>query len=149
MVAGGANIAIGARARLLANKTLTTNTVYEVEFDANDFDTNNIHDYTINKSSFVINTTGLYMMTGTAGFEPNMNGHARSCEIILNGAVYLGGAYSEAACSGVDINIMNCTAIFKLQKNDVIKFRVMQKCGSDLDLRAAETSFSIVKIGDM
>jgi hypothetical protein len=137
----GANI-YKTSAQSIANATFTN-----VNFEAENFDTDGFHSTVTNTSRMTIPTgkNGKYLVTANLAFDTNSTG-IRACVIRKNNADYAKGtwigAFNESA-------VLVATQIIDLVATDYIEIQVYQSSGGALNIKgdAASSMFSIQYLG--
>jgi hypothetical protein len=126
----------------------STNTI--IGFDAERYDTDNIHDNVTNNTRLTCRTAGKYLITANLGFGTTAAG-TRQLSIYLNGATYL-GLVSQPSNTGVDGPYMHVSCVQDLIVGDYVEVLVYQTSGAGLNVLAASgqqytPEFSMTYIG--
>lgn len=127
-------------------QSVATNTDTAVSFNAETFDTDNMHDNTTNPSRITINTAGLYLVQGTVIFSSHTSSTFRECYILLNGTDAIGDCTIPSVVS--QITTLNVSAIYRLEQNDYLELRVAQQSTATLNVGSSPSNFSAVRLGD-
>ncbi len=138
----GGNTNISAQATC-GPVTLSNGVFATLSFNAESFDTDNIHDTTANQSRLTVNTPGLYLITAYANFHSNTTG-IRFIGVRLNNvtAIYT----TNVGASSQLETAFTLSGLYRFNQGDYIELFTMQTSGGDLFLNPA--SLSIVRMGD-
>lgn len=138
---------VGVKAKRSSSQAITTATVTNVQFNAEDFDTDTFHDNTTNPDRITIpvGKAGKYSVSYGIQFANNATG-LRSTKITVNGN---DGPYasmrSHTPASG-DQHSHNGTCIIDLSEGDIVRVTAYHTVGSDLNVQTDNTFLSIYKI---
>jgi hypothetical protein len=123
---------VGASVYRTTNLAVVTATNTVVGFDAEDFDTNSIHDNTTNNSRMTIPAgyAGKWLIIGSVFWQGNATG-ARSIELYKNGSMY---AIWDVSPGNTSSFAQNMSAVLNLAVSDYIEMRVEQTTGGNLNL---------------
>jgi hypothetical protein len=119
-----------ARVHRTTSKSVADSTWTSIGFDAERFDTEDIHDNVTDNTRLTCKTAGRYLIFGHATFGSNATG-VRKAHILLNGATTIaelttpGGSISSAA---------SVTTIYELAVDDYVELEVYQNSGGSLSL---------------
>jgi hypothetical protein len=132
------------------NQLIATATNTIIAFDAERYDTDNIHDNVTNNSRLTCRTAGKYLITANLGFGTTAAG-TRQLSIYLNGATYL-GLVSSPSNSGADGPYMHVSCVQDLAVGDYVEVLVYQTSGAGLNVLTAVSQqytpeFSMTYIG--
>lgn len=98
--------------------------------DADQWDTENMHDPVTNNTRVTIRTAGVYVWTAEAQFDPNATGE-RTVDVIKSGAVQMSATKSANTGAG-GIVIVVSSGMGKLAVGDYLEMRVTQTSGGAL-----------------
>lgn len=116
-----------AAAQTIGNVSFTA-----VNFDTDDNDTGNFHSTVTNTDRVTIGQAGLYAVAGKAGWAVNGTG-TRYADLTLNGNT-IAGSSARGPNGGTDLAVINiCTLYLQLALNDILRMRVWQNSGGNLD----------------
>lgn len=132
------------RVRRTASQTITTATTTQIAFDAEDFDTDTMHDTATNNTRITIKTAGVYLVTATVAWASNATG-SRQAFFHLNGSNTTGtGPKAYASTAGVvGTPGDTITAIAPLAVNDYIELSVRQDSGGNLDVEGGDDYYKV------
>ena len=140
---------IGCRVTRSSNKSYTSGSSAIVDWDAESFDTDSMHDNSTNKTRITINTAGKYWVDAHLVFVSSTSG-VRECQIYKNGSAIEGG-YWSAAANSTDAALVGGAILLDLAQNDYLEAEGYQNSGSSLNLQGngdrRASSFSVYKIG--
>lgn len=140
--------AVGARAYRSSTQTITTATATVVLFNAEEYDTNTIHDTSSNTGRFTVPTGkgGKWLFAGNVSWEPNATGQ-RQCYWKLNGTTVQKGESGLVNLSASTILQNAPTVVLSLSQGDYVEMIVYQDSGGDLTLSATDTVASATYLG--
>lgn len=124
----------------IANSSLTT-----LNFNSENYDTDNIHDNTTNPSRLTCKTAGIYQIIAHVSFASNPTGYRRVV-VIYNGGGIAAEAFIPAVTGGSTVVVV--AGNYKLAVGDYIELRAQQNSGGALDvISGSGTVLSMVKVG--
>ena len=119
----------GARVSYSLGTNVPDSTETTLPFDEEDYDTDNIHDNTVNNSRLTCKTAGKYMVVFYGFFVPNAVGR-RWCRLRKNNALF--GYQIQHVVTAVDSATLLFSAILELAVNDYLEITVYQTSGGAL-----------------
>lgn len=130
------------------SQSISNNTFTAVTFDAEDFDTDTLHDNTTNNSRITIAITGKYHITATARWE--INGLGERVNSIRKNAVATDLIVGSVRGNGVSRDRVDCSGTLVLTAGDYIELYVLQDSGISLNVEASgeETSLEAIYVGE-
>jgi len=129
-------------AQVIANSTVTV-----LNFTAEDFDTDGIHDNTTNNNRLTCQTAGKYI--GMANIQwDNDNSGSRALWIRDAGTNIIGNSRYGANSEAADNTDMSCTTgVLDLSVDDWIEVAVHQTSGGNLNISGNyQTNFSLIRV---
>lgn len=133
--ANGAGVVHAVSARRTTLLSVNNAFFTKVGFDAEFFDTGNLHDNANNNTRLTAPAAGIYQVSAGLTWLPNPNG-VRTLRVIKNGtAVAL--LDSRTAALGENIS-QSTTGLLQLAAGDFIEVQVVQTSGATLGLSTAE-----------
>lgn len=141
---------VGARVYRTTDIGITgtiSSTPYQIiPFDAEHWDTDNIHSTGTNTSRLTCNTPGKYMIYGHLGFEQATDERFRTIDIILNGnSNFTIARQRYSSCSGFTCD-MSISTIWNLNAGDYVELRAQQQSGATL-LAKANFNYNSLEFG--
>ncbi len=127
------------------NLLLTSASPRILNFDSEVFDTDNMHDNSINNSRLTVNTTGLYLIYTNIIFQIGSTSN-RSISIKLNGGTHM---VSDLSVGGsVSPTYLSITTIDYLSAGDYLDVTAIQNSGFDNNVVGGKTvmQFGMVKL---
>jgi len=112
----------------------TSGTWYNLTFNSERFDTDNIHSTASNTDRLTCSTAGVYLIIGSVRFASNANGD-RLLSIVLNGTTTLAMETTRAASGNP--TTMTVSAIYQLNVGDYVTLSAQQTSGGSLNIEAA------------
>jgi hypothetical protein len=140
---------IGARVRQIASFSIPNAAFTSHPFTTEDYDTDEMHESTINPSRLTCVTAGLYLMGGNIWFAPHATGD-RAIQIKYNGSLLIAEVYEEAL-SAVDWLITVGPTPYRMSVGDYVELQVYQSSGGALNSlvqQSATPVFWVQKIAD-
>lgn len=122
------------------NQSVTTGAGQAVAFDAERYDTDNMHSTSVNTDRITFNTAGLYLVSGNGGWALSAGGSYRRIAIRLNGATYIAITQYRAGEANTG-NELSIATTYKFAVNDYVQLIAEQDTGASLNL-AAVAAFS-------
>jgi len=144
--AAGADIS--ARVTHSANQSIANNTILNIAFDTEQFDTDGIHDNSTNNARLTCKTAGLYLIIGWIHWQGNATGRRNSI-IQLNGTTSLAEAQVDGTHSTENFHLP-IMVIANLAVDDYVVLQGRQVSGGAIYALGSsihQTSFSMVKVG--
>lgn len=129
-----AEAGIGARVYRTAALSVADDILTYVPFDAERYDTDNIHDNVTNPDRLTCKTAGVYIITASVGFDVNDIG-SRMAEIHHSGLAKNIVTGRTPAYATVYTHLCLATVCY-MDVDDYVRLRVMQDSGGALDLMA-------------
>lgn len=123
----------GARVYNSADISIPDSTVTLLTFNAQRFDTDNIHSLVSNTSRLTCRTAGKYIIIGMCRFADNETGY-RVFYIYLNGTTPIG--YTRTTYDAAGRISMPVVSIYDLAKDDYVEFFVYQSSTAPLNVSA-------------
>ena len=124
----------GLRVYNNANIGVANDTLTALTFNAEDFDTNNMHDVSTNTSRLVCKTAGRYILTCQVWFAANGTGY-RMARAEKNGTGEILCQVTDNNPSGSLSAILNLVTIVELAVDDYVEFIVYQNSGGNLNVQ--------------
>lgn len=130
-------------------QTISTGTVTALAFDAEEVDTDTLHDNSTNNSRVTIALTGKYFVFGQVDYEASSTGQ-RQARIHKNGSEFL---TSIVDSSTAGIVIVQVATVMSLSSGDYVELATYQDSGGDLlananIANAPTTRFAVVYLGE-
>ena len=119
-----------SRVRNSANLAIPTAAVTPITFDADVYDTDDMHSTSLNTNRLTINTPGIYLITGHISFAGNATG-SRDVAIRYAGTTYLAYVNVPASSNG---NIFSISTAYAFVATDWIELVVYQNSGGNLNV---------------
>ena len=129
-----------------AYQSIISSTYTALEFNREDFDTDEMHDTVTNNSRLTVRTAGKYLIMAQVAFEPNTTG-LRSLHIRRNGAINIASISRYAEGQGVRTEL-SVTTLYALVTGDYVEAVVSQESGGPLEVPPNMAVFSMVRVGD-
>jgi hypothetical protein len=130
----------GCRCTISAVQSIANSTWTAINWTDEDFDTDNFHDTSTNKSRITI-PAGISKVVFTAGWDwtPNVGGN-RSHSIKKNGTTFLVTSLNGLAGGGYSCGTLT-TGPMTVEANDYFELRVFQSSGGSLNFGLASDGF--------
>lgn len=128
------------RATRSTNQSITGATETTVDWNAEDFDTDSMHDTSVNPSRITINTAGIYLFTAGLNFGSS-TGATTQIFLRHNGSTVFGRTIYDAAATATSV-----AAMYKCAVSDYVEVRVYIGTGRNVGADAA-TYFSALWLG--
>lgn len=131
-------------------QAITTASVTDVLFNAETFDTDDMHSTTSNTDRITVNTAGVYIVTGNLQMAGNATG-VRGIYIRKNGSTF--ARFFVTAVDALNLPGLSASAVITASAGDYFTCSVYQNSGGNLDVLADDpvgnlaTTFSAVWIG--
>ena len=138
---------------IIAKATRTTNLSVSdaaatiVDWDAESFDTHDLHDNATNPSRITVPIAGKYIVIGNAQWDPNATG-LRQAEIRLNNTSTIGVARGMAITVAAEESFVTAFVIAVLAAGDFVTMRAYQTSGGALNLLSSTSYFAAFYIGE-
>lgn len=129
----------GARVKATAHQTIPHNIDTIVTWDAEDFDTDAIHDNVTDNTRLTCKTAGKYLIGGTVLWEGNATGR-RIASLKLNGVTVISDA--NLSLVGADATSFAFLTLYDLAITNYVEMQVYQTSGGDLTLRKTQSNHS-------
>lgn len=129
----------GAKVYNTADQTIPTATHTAVNFNAEVYDTDSLHDTVTNNNRITINTTGYYAIMGEIIWTASASGSTRLLGITNNGAPGVGdtlGFTRMGSLTGTWNHVYTCNALAYLESGDYVSLYVYQDTGGNLDIKS-------------
>lgn len=129
------------------NKTTTQSianaTETSITFDAERFDTDNMHSLVTNTERITFNTAGVYVVTFNCEWVDTASAGIRALHIRKNGTTII-ASDQESSIEGADATqasatMMTISTIYKFNAADYIEARVFQNAGGAISIGAASS----------
>ncbi len=135
----------GALVSRTANKSIANSTSVLVDWDAEIYDTENIHDNVVNNSRLTIPAGVTRVRVSTQQIWSPLAGGLRSCEILKNGVQNSPRVITEVSANGLVTSGVTTaiSPIVNVAAGDYFEVSVYQTSGGALDFLATTTYFSI------
>jgi len=133
---GPAGADIGCRVIMTADQLISHGTHTPVNFDAEDYDTDSMHDNAVNNTRVTFNTAGKYLIIVTALWQSSNTGF-RILRVRLNGANGIMANYVNAIATSA----RTISALFEFAITDYIEITVYQNSGGNLNLDGGARGF--------
>jgi hypothetical protein len=133
----------GALVRKTSNQTIPHNTTTVLSWDAEEYDTDNIHDNATNNTRLTVPSGATHVRVNLGVIFASNNVGERFISVIKNGGAFNGRAASrKLAASFSHTNVS--TPVLEVTDGDYFEATVIQTSGADLDvLTAAEVWFAV------
>ncbi len=132
-----------AQADLVSDLTVTTSTFTVVDWPAENFDNDSMHDLITENKFLTIKTAGIYYVYASINWASNTTGKRRILLQLEAGGTTFGANYGNSD----GLNYQTVIAIINLAVNDELRCTVYQSSGGDLALKAnAGTYFGAYKL---
>lgn len=130
-----------ARASRVTNQSIPNNTVTLATYTTEDFDNDNMINLAGSTTNVVVQTAGLYLVTGSATWATNAVG-VRETAILKNGTLVAG---FRAANNGAVLGSGTpCTHLVSCVATDILTMQVFQTSGGALNVTSSVFSASRV-----
>ena len=138
---------ISCRVKRTAVQVIADSTVTVLNFTAEDFDTDSMHDNSTNNNRLTCKTAGKYIGMANIQWE-NDNTGSRALWIRDEGANIIGNSRYGANSVAADNTDMSCTTgVLNLSVDDWIEVAVHQTSGGNLNISGNyQTNFSLIKV---
>lgn len=133
----------GAGLYLLADLAIVTQTDTIINWTAKAWDTDTMHDSGTDGSRLTCATAGIYMVTAGLRYGASTTGYRR-CTLLKNGALL-----TESNVSALTWSMEHTTAIsiiIEAEVNDYYQIRTRQNAGTNQNILAANSYFSMQRI---
>lgn len=137
----------GARVYNSENLTIPHNTLTNLTFNSERFDTDSYHSTDSNAERLTVPVAGTYLILGNVRFANNATG-VRQLTVILNNSDII--AFDREDASTVAVTYVTLSTIYELAAGDYVTLRVFQNSGGNLDVDAQASyspEFMIARLG--
>lgn len=131
----GLGLGIGCRVYNNAAISIANNTLTDLTFNSEYWDTDTMHDTGANTARVTCVTPGTYLMIGQVEFAAAAGGR-RQLLIVINGATTLAVKEIDSALAGVVNDNLQISTIYQLSAGDFVTLRVFQSSGAPLNVNA-------------
>jgi len=141
-----------ARVTKTGSQSLNHATPTAIAFDAEDFDTDTLHDNATNNTRLTAQIAGIYRIYGAVVFAANSTGQ-RDFTFRVNGVTYAGGFEGPANSTGANPTVCPASTTFQLAAGDYVELVAEQLSGGALNVitasgdTGAPTHFGMERIG--
>ena len=129
-----------------STQSIANNTVTNVNWDNNIYDTSGLHSQTDNNNSVYLKEPGVYRISAQVQFNPNATG-AREVRILKNGVALNRTNMHESSSSAGSVQSLSTTILNYAGAGDRYAIAVWQTSGGALDLNTNESNFTVEKLG--
>ena len=141
---------IGARVYNNANISIPDDTPTALTFNAERWDTDEIHSTVSNTSRLTCKTAGKYLIIGNIQWVSEDADTRRSVLIKINGTTYISTTDSDSGANAT--SAQNTTTIYDLAVDDYVELFVLQASGGSLNVRynanmSPEFSMQLIEVG--
>lgn len=146
---GGSGFTEGAKITLTQTQAVSNGSIAEPAWNAEDWDTDTIHDSGTNPERATVNTTGKYLIVANIAWEYNNAGY-RQASIVKNEAAILANSFVPPVTSTDIQTIQSVMTTANLTAGDYVTVWVKQTSGGSLNLAYADYGFcnlSIQRVG--
>jgi len=135
-------------------QAISDSTVTAIGFDAEEVDTDGMHDNATNNSRITIQLAGKYFVFGQIDYESNVGSttDARHARIHKNGAEFLTSA-NDFVLNNTGLCVMQVSVLMSLAVNDYLELNAYQVSGGNLNANAnianaPTTRFAVFYVGE-
>jgi hypothetical protein len=121
---------------------LTDATLTAIAWDAEDFDTDVMHDNSTNNTRLVCTLAGKYRVYCSLAFAPGAVGE-RAVVFKVNNSTYVGGQQVTANATTADHTVVSATTTCDLAVGDYVECLGQQITGGSLNVAVSSTSVGI------
>lgn len=121
-----------AKLRRTTTQSINNNAWTAILFDAEDADNYGGHSTTSNTDQYVVQVTGLYLLTGSADFVFNNTG-TRGARFTVNGTAIPGSTVTPTATTGGNLWSACISTPTPLNVGDIVRLEVLQDSGAPLN----------------
>jgi hypothetical protein len=135
-----------ARVYHSANQSIANTTDVALAFNSERFDTDMIHDVTVNNTRLTCKTAGKYLIVAQARFALNATGFRR-LQLKVNGSATI--AQFNVAASSADATELIVTTLWEMAVNDYVEVLAYQTSGGALNIEqgnAFSPEFGMVQV---
>jgi hypothetical protein len=149
LTSGGGGADISAKVKKSADQSIPNATLTVIAWDQEQYDTDAMHDVSVNNSRITFNKAGKYSLVAQGWWTSNATGH-REMGIRRNGSQLIAHTGS-AAISGTR-TYQNCSMVFEMAVGDYCEVVVVQTSGAALIFLRSEpdgsqlSSFTVQKV---
>jgi len=108
--------------------------------DADDFDTDGVHDPATNNSRLIIKTPGRYLVSSSFGVPPSAAGNWREATLWKNGVGTTSIARNDLGLFGSGTHYVNVSGVITLAAGDYVEVSIYQDSGGNLSISDAKLS---------
>ena len=140
---------IKARVFNTLHTSILTETDTPLSFNSERWDTDTIHDLSINPTRLTCRTAGTYLIVGHVSFYPNPTGR-RYVTLRMNGSADL--ALQSVPALSLGSTVFSVATVVEMAANDYVELYVVQGSGGPLDVQpssgatSSASDFGMVKI---
>lgn len=130
----------------MTNQSIESGSIITIDFDSEEFDTNTLHDNSINNSRLTCKIAGIYLCTLQIDFEENVTG-SRAVQLLKNGTIAISGTQANALQVGD--TVVTILGVCQLAINDYVEGQAYQSSGGALNVQGnvLGTFLTMTKIG--
>jgi len=128
---GTPGIGAGCRVRHSVSQSIPNNTLTTLAFDLEEFDTDTMHDVSVNNSRITFNTSGKYIIGVAIDWDPANASNLRRVRIQDGGVVLAESDSFENATGGESVHQI-LTTVHSVTAGEFIEVRVLQLSGAAL-----------------
>jgi hypothetical protein len=145
---GGADIS--AKVKKSANQSIPNATSTVITWDQEQYDTDTMHDVTVNNSRITFNRAGKYVIVAQGWWAANATGY-RDISLRRNGSQFIASTRFPTVGSTTQ-TFQNCTMVFEMSVGDYCEVVVIQNSGGALDFLVSDflgsqiSSFTVQKV---
>ncbi len=121
----------GVRAVHGSSQTISNSTLTILDYNAEQFDDDDMHDNVTNNSRLTATVAGRYVINTQVRWANNSTGH-RILDILLNGTTLIARHQMSANTAGA--TVVTIATIYDLALDDYVETRVFQSSGGNLDV---------------
>lgn len=145
-VSGTTPTFVGAKAHNSTDQTISNNSLTNLTFDTNNWDTSSFHSTVSNTDRFVAPSTGKYLVEVIVTWAVNTSGR-RFMAYLVNGGSEVPLQDSGASTDSGNFTTMNGSDIVSLSSGDYVTVHVLQTSGGSLAAKASKTFVSLTLLG--
>jgi hypothetical protein len=137
-----------ARIKRTTNQSISNSTITVISFDAEDIDTDTLHDNSTNPSRITVALAGKYLVGGLMRYANNATGTNRQARIHKNGTLVNGAFANDHIPSATQESHVFCISLIDAVATDYFEFAAFQDSGGNLDVQFSQTRFFAMYIGE-
>ena len=140
-----AGAAVGKRVSVYktGNQSINNTTMTAVQFDAESFDTDTMHDNSTNNTRITFTTAGVYYIHAEIGYQNNSTG-VRRITIKVNDTTHLCDV-SVSAANGIE-TYLGVSCLYSASASDYVEAMAYQSSGGALNVEQYRTFFEAFNI---